>query len=941
MIELIDLEKAYQTKSKTKVYAIKKISLKFDDNGLVFVVGKSGSGKSTLLNLIGALDTFDHGEILIDNQPISNLKSDELDNYRNYDVGFVFQEYNLLENYTVYKNIELVLDLQNVENKEEKIDEVLKQVELEDFKHRHIHELSGGQKQRVAIARALVKNPKVILCDEPTGSLDSETGKTIFELLEKISKNTLVIVVTHDINSAYKFGNRIIRLKDGEVISDEALKNVDKIDKNINSNREHSKKRLSNKNKAKLGIYYSTKKPIRLSIALVLMVVCAIFATLTFNILTINENNALLNSMLKQENNPNYYVFHKEILESKKSDSVKKNMSEEDVTKISKLINLPTITEVYEAPPELSKDNSGISSTTTDYKIFVGGIAEINEKMVNDYHFSYVGNLPQSDDEYMITDFFATIYLKYGILVTDSNSNQSSLVKINSKNELIGLTTNSFTITGILDTKFDYSKYQPLANTDHMNYSEAESIKRDVLGEEFNNIMNGGLHNIYYVRKGFYDNQIKPNFASLLDPSNVPIGSFAYEDEIGFDNSIIINYMNSEYETLASGEANHFTVIDPSVDIIYYKDKNNPSVNGKKIFIPLSMFNFYETHYEDLLNLVYGFVNETFDDNIRNSLKSMFNPDATDDELKHSYAQYIIYNTYGMNNNSPSLDNVIQNGYTAYYFEQFIIEDFLENELDFYNPDNKYIVTKSFFELYSGIFEFGGVVYTTIGDRNVNKLFYSEELFNKYYPIVVKEYDTIKFVTAPATKNSFEIRKRVLLYKKNTNDKRTDLFGKNYNYTKYVLTNELSFGISYYAILVKSSYLISFSIICSVALLFSLIFLIYYFVGTIYDNKKEFKILRALGLSRGDIWGMFAYGLLFLGGAITLVSSLISFIIQCVINNRSNVFKYSLTSTVFNYHIYTLLFTLVFVIGLLFICVFFPLQNTLKEKKNNILSNKN
>ena len=203
MIELVNLNKTYKTKKGITIEAIKNLSLKFDDNGLVFVVGKSGSGKSTLLNLIGLLDSFDSGEIIIDNQPILKISKKELDDYRNYNLGFVFQEYNLIESYTVYKNIELVLDLQNETNKEEKIKKVIHDVELDGYENSKVNRLSGGQKQRVAIARALVKNPKVILCDEPTGSLDSKTGKTIFDLLQKISKDTLVIVVTHDVESAF------------------------------------------------------------------------------------------------------------------------------------------------------------------------------------------------------------------------------------------------------------------------------------------------------------------------------------------------------------------------------------------------------------------------------------------------------------------------------------------------------------------------------------------------------------------------------------------------------------------------------------------------------------------------------------------------------------------------------------------------------------------
>ena len=150
---------------------------------MVFILGKSGSGKSTLLNILGGLDNCDSGEIYVDSKKISNFKENDYDYYRNTYVGFIFQEFNLIEEYNVYDNISLGLKLQKEKVKKEQLDQILEQVGLTGLGLRKINELSGGQKQRVAIARALIKNPNMILADEPTGSLDSETGKQIFDLL--------------------------------------------------------------------------------------------------------------------------------------------------------------------------------------------------------------------------------------------------------------------------------------------------------------------------------------------------------------------------------------------------------------------------------------------------------------------------------------------------------------------------------------------------------------------------------------------------------------------------------------------------------------------------------------------------------------------------------------------------------------------------------------
>jgi len=219
MLELRNICKIYKSKKSSETVALKNINLKFDENGLVFILGKSGCGKSTLLNLIGGLDKNDSGDIIVDDVKINHLNKTKINNYRNSYVGFVFQDYNLLEELNVSQNINLVLELQE-KNDNGQVDEVLKSVGLENLKNRKINELSGGQKQRVAIARALIKKPKLLLCDEPTGNLDSESSKQIFDILKDISKTTLVVVVTHDEESATKYSDRIIRIKDGEIVDD-------------------------------------------------------------------------------------------------------------------------------------------------------------------------------------------------------------------------------------------------------------------------------------------------------------------------------------------------------------------------------------------------------------------------------------------------------------------------------------------------------------------------------------------------------------------------------------------------------------------------------------------------------------------------------------------------------------------------------------------------
>lgn len=220
MIVLKEIEKIYLTKNSPQVVAVKNINLTFESKGMVFITGKSGCGKSTLLNIIGALDSCTSGSMIIENKNINEFTEKELDNYRNSYVGFVFQEFHVLNAYNVYDNIRLAKELQQEKISEKELDAYLEKVSLTNLGKRKMNELSGGQKQRIAILRALIKNPRIILADEPTGNLDKINSEQIFGILKEISQEKLVIIVTHDLEAAQKYADRIIELKDGEIIND-------------------------------------------------------------------------------------------------------------------------------------------------------------------------------------------------------------------------------------------------------------------------------------------------------------------------------------------------------------------------------------------------------------------------------------------------------------------------------------------------------------------------------------------------------------------------------------------------------------------------------------------------------------------------------------------------------------------------------------------------
>ena len=226
-IELKSLKKDYGT-GDLAVHALKDATFELEKGEFVVILGASGAGKTTLLNLLGGMDTATSGDYVIDGQNVAKYNEKQLEQFRRKDIGFVFQFYNLMENLTAYENVDIATSLvDNPLNTEE----VLEEVGLKDRMNNYPSRLSGGEQQRVSIARAIVKNPKLLLCDEPTGALDSKTGFSILQLLYDLSSNkqTTVVIVTH--NSALaQCATRLIRINDGEIVENTAQERKESLD---------------------------------------------------------------------------------------------------------------------------------------------------------------------------------------------------------------------------------------------------------------------------------------------------------------------------------------------------------------------------------------------------------------------------------------------------------------------------------------------------------------------------------------------------------------------------------------------------------------------------------------------------------------------------------------------------------------------------------------
>ena len=232
MIKLVKVNKYFNRRKRNQMHIINNTSLELGDNGLVAILGSSGSGKTTLLNAIGGLDKVNSGKIYINGKKITHKRAYTVDKIRNLNMGYIFQDYKLLENMSVYDNVALSLKMMGIKNKKEiqkRVNYVLEAVNMYRYRDRPAKMLSGGEKQRVASARAIITNPSLILADEPTGALDSKSAKMLLERLEYLNKekNSTILMVTHDAYTA-SYSSRVIFIKDGRIFNEIEKGNLDR-----------------------------------------------------------------------------------------------------------------------------------------------------------------------------------------------------------------------------------------------------------------------------------------------------------------------------------------------------------------------------------------------------------------------------------------------------------------------------------------------------------------------------------------------------------------------------------------------------------------------------------------------------------------------------------------------------------------------------------------
>ncbi len=859
MIKLINLQKTYKQKN-IKVDALKSINLTFPDKGMVFITGVSGTGKSTLLNIIGGLDTFDEGDIIIDGVSLKNFKEKDINNYRNSYVGFVFQEFNLIEEYNIKENIRLGC---NKEIEENKIGEILEKVNLKGLENRKPNTLSGGQRQRVSIARALVKEPKLLLCDEPTGQLDKETSKTIFEILKEISKESLVIVVSHDEENAKKYADEIIKIEDGIANNKE-----EEIKENDFTLEEF---KLTKKNYITLANGFLRSKITRLIIAMIISIMVFVMIGVSDTISSYDKNKAILESLYENDNR--YVPFNKEV---KVNDEIHYlNLNDDDVEILTNKLKNYEYDLIYNFMNGLKiKTKETINFNDYYYKNEISGTCEINSELINRYNLELIaGRLPNDYNEIVITKYIYEMYKKYGY------SNGSDSTDILSYEDILNKTIKyeykDYKIVGILDTKLNKNYFSILEN--YIYESENEE-KMSRLNEEIYVALEYGIHNVIFIKEGFYNKITK--------------------------DKCLFNNLNSNIILEKNGNLsrNKIKGIKKEDDFskyeIVWKDEPLFHLESNQVIVPLLETSGFKYQLEQYC-------------------QSYLSNYAKENYLKEGYSSEYEYEVYLKNNKLDIINHAAKLEFFDIYFTNAKINVAAKYEnievVGVYSDQN------------SDEIESDSLI--IVGDEYYSDLKYRYSVaFSQYTRIIFKLYNEKEKDLKLLNLNDYS-------YKNNE---------YNFAYQKVVDQKIVKFHLEAQITLKEidrmmqpvATILKYFSLVLAIILC---IFMCFYFQGVINIKQKDIGILRALGATKKNITNIFIIqGIMLL--LISIISSTALSLILVKIINNIIINKEFLNGSIYFFELKQFMMFVLIDIIILTIGILIPLIKLLKKKPIEIIS---
>jgi ABC-type lipoprotein export system ATPase subunit len=822
----------YEINHTLNVLAIDDISFTLPKSGMIFFVGKSGCGKSTLLNLMGGIDQPTYGSITINSKEISALTRKDLDLYRLRNVGFVFQDLNLIETLSIKDNIAISLELNGIHCEIEKINDVLRTVDLENYSSRMPSTLSGGQRQRVAIARALIKSPQIILADEPTGSLDSETSKQIFDLLKTLSKSNLVIIASHDLEFANTYGDRIIELKDGKIVKDtNPIFHDDQVE-NISFPTVVTKSSLPIRRALQLSTHYIKLKKFKLFLTLLLSLLTFILFGLFDSLGNYDVVNNTINSIYDYQN---HHVFVQKVY--------KQNENIEDTKPLP--MSFDDLEYYQEKYPHLSiipiMDSYHYYYTNTLFDIVEidenqdllearGGVS-ITQNMLDllGYDLTY-GHLPVNENQVLISLHTFELYKTYGYKDQDSHR-----VDINNYADIDGLHLVNdqfdFEIVGIIDTHLDLSKFQKLWSGIDLN-----TIERITLIYEYEGLIQGGLHAYLFMHENVIENH-KIQYELSYD-----ISSSSTNTTMIFQSS---SPMISEF---VLGKFAKMTTQQTSNQMIWIEEELD-ELTGYQIVLPTSAILQNTQNAEEISTTMNESINQFALENYDEI------QEAFEENEVGTYASYIRFST----------ENLYHPGYTNEYFLYEAIKSWVSVHLESYLHGD--ILLSSLFTSSNDVEVVGFM------DDLTTETYYQIYISDSLYVEIISKHHFHPLNGAVFILSGDVKEDRAFLTEVTSHDKSIYYVGINPVLTTakiyHRVLSDFSLNLLYIGMIL---------VIISTLQLFNLV------SSSISYKKKEIGILRSLGGRMSDMVKIFYSESLIIGFISGVLAILFNIIINLIVN---------------------------------------------------------
>lgn len=696
MIYLENISKVYTSKYNEKV-ALKNITLFFPKNGFVCIKGKSGSGKTTLLNILGLIEKSTVGDIFLKGNDVSNFSEKKRLQYLNKESSFIFKENNLFEEFTVKQNIVFGLNFHN--NVDEKVREVLKLVNLRNYENRKVSNLSGGQKQRVSIARAIARNSKIILADEPTSSLDIENSNEIYKILKEISKEKLVVVVSHDKNNIIdNYADFFTELKNGQIISSNLPQKTNFYFDNIDKN---DLKVKNNNSFLSLIFHFIYKQKSKFFISLFLFLITSLLLSFVFSIYTINPRKNI-SSKLKSIGDETLFLSKKVEINGDKNDYFMKMNNLEAEKFLKKFTNSVLMYQVLENFYNFSEERKNE---------WFSGTSEITNNILLKFNINLIeGRLPiknENDNEIVISKIYAEQLIKNNFFdqyIDNIKDVINQKVKLNFSEYSI---KKEYIIVGIINTKFAF---------DDENFSQR--IKMDNFRNKFNN----KLHSLIYFREKFHQENFPTKLGkNLFLESEISrhssITSNFKEFKIIFFNKIKRNFLNKDEAVLPVFLNEHDR--DLLKNNIKKSIENYVNESYVKIKEKLKIKLGKETNKEDYIFYIYN--NEVNEFDVNNSYKDFYEKESICIANSLSINERVETFKYSVEGEKYKLNVKI----IGFYFSN----DFLLNDILLLSENNYNILVKN--NSYSENIVKGLIVSTSNdANENLKLLNYSEKIKN-------------------------------------------------------------------------------------------------------------------------------------------------------------------------------------------------------------------